>query len=274
MLGDTENLVPEAGGAMTAGLHPCPPSPILLPREIWKLRDLVLFLAFVPFALVVSKLIVLVGYAVLRPFTGWQVKVEAAQTGTVFMLVQQCILYAFALAFLFLLAKLQHQQPFWKSLGWKNPGAKQVAGYLAGGAALAVATSWGLWLFPDTQAFPLEKLFDSRTTSYALGIFAISFAPIIEEVVFRGLLFAIVEGAMGLRFAVLITALLFAGLHIQEYWHAWNHLALILGVGIVFSLARGMTGSLTPSIILHIGYNSLLMTGFFTSQHFRAASGF
>jgi membrane protease YdiL (CAAX protease family) len=48
---------------------------------------------------------------------------------------------------------------------------------------------------------------------------------------------------------------------------------MILAVGMVFSLARGVTGSLTPSIILHIGYNSLMMAGlFFSTQHFRTAS--
>ena len=109
---------------------------------------------------------------------------------------------------------------------------------------------------PDTQDFPLEKLFNSRTASYAIGAFAISVAPVVEELVFRGLLFAIFERAVGMRFAVVTTAVLFAGLHVPEYWHAWNHMLMILVVGMVFSLARGMTGSLTPSIILHIGYNS------------------
>ena len=96
----------------------------------------------------------------------------------------------------------------------------------------------------------------------------------VEELVFRGLLFAIFERAVGLRFAVVTTAVLFAGLHVPEYWHAWNHMFMILVVGMVFSLARGTTGSLTPSIILHIGYNFLIMAGlFFSTQHFHAVSG-
>ena len=275
MLGDTENFSVGAGGAPAEGLLPAPPPPPLAPREIWTLRDLLLFVAFIPFALLASKLVVLIGYVVLRPFTGWHVRVDVVQSDTVFLLIQQCVFYAFALGFLFLLAKLQHQQPFWKSLGWKKPTVRQVAGYLAGGGGLAVAVSLALLIQPDPQGFPLEKLFDSRTTSFAIGAFAISLAPVIEEVVFRGLLFAIVERAIGLPFAVVITAILFAGLHVPEYWPAWNHIVLILVVGMVFSVARGLTGSLTPSIILHIGYNSLLMTGFFFStQHFRAASGF
>jgi membrane protease YdiL (CAAX protease family) len=78
-----------------------------------------------------------------------------------------------------------------------------------------------------------------------------------------------------MRFAVVLTAVLFAGLHVPEYWHAWNHMIMILVVGLVFSLARGITGCLAPSIILHIGYNAFIMTGlFFSTQHFRVATGF
>ena len=265
----------EPGGAPQEGLPPQPPVLPLVPREIWKLRDLLLFVAFIPFALVVSKLVVLMGYAVLRPFTGWHVRVDLAQSDTVFLLIQQCVFYTFILGFLFLLSKLQHQQPFWKSLGWKKPTARQVVGYLAGGCGLGVAVSLALATRPDTQGFPLERLFNSRAACYAIGAFAIGVAPVVEELVFRGLLFAIFERAVGLRLAVVTTAVLFAGLHIPEYWHAWNHMFMILVVGMVFSLARGKTGILTPSVILHVGYNSMIMAGlFFSTQHFRTAGGF
>ena len=274
ILGDSENLSMGAGGSPPQSFPPQPPAVPLAPREIWTLRDLLLLVAFLPMALLVSKFAVLIGYAALRPFAGWRSPTDLVQSGTIFLLVMQCIFYVFILGFLFLLAKLQHQQPFWRSLGWKKLSARQVAGYLAAGCGLAVAVSLAIMVRPDTQEFPLEKLFNSRTASLAIGAFAISIAPVVEELVFRGLLFAIFERAMGWRFAVVTTAALFAGLHAPEYWHAWNHLLMILVVGMVFSLARGMTGSLAPSIILHIGYNSLIMTGlFFSTQHFRTAAG-
>jgi membrane protease YdiL (CAAX protease family) len=79
---------------------------------------------------------------------------------------------------------------------------------------------------------------------------------------------------VGLRFAIAATALLFAALHVQEYRGAWNHALLILIVGLVFSLARGLTGSLAPSIVLHISYNATQMIVlFFASDHFRAIPG-
>jgi len=277
MPGEPENFPPDAGDLPPeAPTSPTQlPLPLLAPREIWKPRDLLLFIGFIPFALVAAKFAVLIGYVGMKPFMGWRLKVDAVQADTVFLLIQQCVFYVFILGFLFLLAKLQHRQPFWKSLGWKKPTPGQVAGYLAGGGGLAVAVSLALLVRPDVQGFPLEQLFSSRTACYAIGVFAIAVAPVVEELVFRGLLFAILERAVGLRFAVLATAALFAGLHVPEYWHAWNHMLMILAVGMVFSLARGITGSLAPSVMLHIGYNSLMITAlFFSTQHFRTAGSF
>jgi len=274
MLSEPENLPTEAVSPPPEGALPPTPAPPLRPREIWSARDLLLFVASLPFALILSKIVVLIGYVVLRPFAGWRAPAEAAQSETIFLLVEQGVFYVLIVGFLFLLARLRHHQPFWKSMGWKMPTVTQALIYLAGGGGLALAVSLALSVRPDSQPFPLERLFNSRTASYAIGIFAIGVAPAVEELVFRGLLFAILERAMGLRFAVVATAALFAGLHVPEYWHAWHHIFMILVVGLVFSFARGSTGSLTPSIILHIGYNALIITGLFVStQHFRTGAG-
>jgi membrane protease YdiL (CAAX protease family) len=273
MPGDTENFFAELSGAPpeTLALQPAAP---LAPREIWTLRDLLLFGAFIPFGLLASNLLAFMAYVVLRPFTGWRAPVDSLPSNTFFLLILQFIFYTSILGYLFLLARIQHRQPFWRSLGWKRPTRQQVLACLAGGGALAVLIRIAPPLLPDAEGFPLERLFTSMAASYAIGAFAIGVAPVIEELVFRGLLFAIFERAVGLRFAIVTTAALFAGLHVPEYWHAWNHVLMILVVGVVFSLARGMSGTLTPSILLHVGYNACMMTSlFFTTQHFRALEG-
>ncbi len=260
--------------APIAAPDPLPASQPLRPREIWQPRDLLWLLIFTPFALLAAKFAVLFGYVVLKPLAGWRTSPEAAQSGTIFLLILQVVFYELILAFLVLLARIQHHQPFWRSLGWRAPAPRQVIGYFFSGCGLAVVVNLALWLQPDVKDFPLEKMFDSQATSYALAAFAIAVAPVVEELVFRGVLFAVFERIVGVRFAVLTTAILFAGLHIPEYWGAWNHAFIILIVGIVFSLARGLTGRLAPSVLLHIGYNSLMIAGlFFSTQHFRNVTG-
>jgi hypothetical protein len=129
-------------------------------------------------------------------------------------------------------------------------------------------------VLPDREDFPLLRLFSSPEAAYALTAFAVLIAPFMEELIFRGVLFRFFENLVGVRFAVAGTAILFAGLHVPEYWGAWNHVLLILLVGVAFSLARGLTGSLAPSVVLHVAYNAGLMVAFFfETNQFRALGG-
>ena len=161
---DPQNLFTVAGGAPGESFPPPPPFP--LPRDIWKFRDLLLFVAFIPFALMVSGLGVFVAYTALRPFSGWPVKMGELQSNTIFLLIQQSFFYLFILGFLFLLAKLGHRQSFWRSLGWRKPTIREVGGYLAGGVGLALAATLALSLRPDVQEFPLEKLLFGRRLAW------------------------------------------------------------------------------------------------------------
>lgn len=275
MQGDSENFSPETNGSPLdpSSLPPPLPPPLplappppLSPRDIWTPRDLLLFIAFLPFAYLASDLLVLVGYSVLRPFMGWRATAEAAQKSTLFLLVMQFLFYAFILGFLFVAATVRHRQRFWQSLGWRKLTGKQAARWLVSGGGIAVLAGLALSIRPDNRSFPLEEMFSSQTAAIALAVFAVGIAPVVEEVVFRGLLFAICERTLGLYSAVVITAVLFATLHIPEYWPVWNHIVIIFAVGLVFSLARARTGALSPSILLHMGYNSLMIVGFFFSK--------
>jgi len=252
------------------------PSPLQGPvpepaAKLWTLRDLLLFVAFVPAALLAANLLVAAGYSLLKPAMGWRLVPEQLAGSPFFLLTFQAVFYGFVLGYMYLLVAIHHQQPFWNALGWRRPTAAQTLGCVVGGLLLAIAIRFAPAVLPDAESFPLERLFSSAAAGYAIGGFAILVAPLMEELIFRGLLFAIFARLVGIRFAVLTTAVLFAGLHIPEYWGAWNHILLLFLVGMVFSLARGLTGSLAPSVFLHVGYNASMMAGlFFSTQHFRA----
>ena len=246
----------------------------LSPTQIWGLRDLLFFLLFIPISLIIANLVALAAYAALKPLMGWQLSPLSLSRNTFFLLALQSVFYAFVLGWVYLLARIHHQQPFWRSLGWHKPSGKQASMFLGGGVLLALMVNLIPPILPESGTFPLQRFFSSPAASYAVGVFAVFIAPLVEETVFRGLLFAIFERSAGLPFAVITTAVLFAGLHVPEYWRAWNHVLMILVVGLVLSLARGMTGSLAPSIILHVGYNTCMMAGlYFTTQHFREIQG-
>jgi len=240
------------------------------PPKPWGLRDLLLFIAFVLVGLFAANLLVSLGYALLRPIMHWHLTKQQLSTNTFFLLALQTVFYGLMLGFIYFLVTVDHRQAFWATLRWRRINIGHALGCLAGGALMTIAIALLPPVLPDSTRFPLESLFNSRAAAYAIGVFAILVAPLVEELIFRGILFAIFESQVGLRFAILITAILFGGLHVPEYWGAWNHMFLIFLVGLVFSLARGMSGSLAPSVFLHAGYNATMMLGLFLStEHFR-----
>jgi membrane protease YdiL (CAAX protease family) len=258
--------VPDALSAAAPTLPDTSPPP-------WGWQDLGLFLVFAFLALLLSNFVALAGYAVLQPLLGWRTPMPALPENTLFLLTLQLLFYGLVFAFIYFVVVLRYRRPFWTAIRWHKPTGAQTLKLFLGGILLAVAVGLAPTLLPDRESFPLERMFNSEQAAYGVAAFAILIAPFMEELIFRGFLFSVFENKIGIHFAVGITALLFAALHVPEYWGAWNHVALILLVGMTFSLARGITGSLTPSVILHIAYNASLMTGlFFSTQHFRTLS--
>ncbi len=253
-----------------------PPQPISPPEPaLWRLRDLGLFLAFVAAALLLSNFLALAGYAALRPLMGWHARPQDLEVDPFFLIANQTILYGLILGYIYFLVVVSYRLPFWSGLNWRPPTSRQVLWFLLGGLALGIVIGHAPTLLPDREDFPLEQLFSSPRAAYAVAIFAVFLAPVIEELIFRGVLFAFFDRLVGLRFAITTTALLFAGLHVPEYWGAWNHVLLIVVVAVTLSLARGLSGSLAPSVFLHLSYNfSLMIALFFASGHFHAIQSF
>jgi membrane protease YdiL (CAAX protease family) len=261
-------FAPEGAAPAEVPLRPVPPP---VPKA-WSPRDLVLFLFVSALLLVVvSPLLMYTAYAVLRPLTGWRTPVGALSNNPYFLLTVQSTFYVLVLGYVYFLVAVNYRQPFWAALAWHKPTTRQVVLFFLGGILLCLAVQLAPPLLPDVEDFPLLRLFTSPQAAYAIAAFAILVAPLAEELIFRGVLFRFFECQVGVRLAIAGTAALFAGMHVPQYWGAWNHVMLICLVGVVFSLARGLTGSLVPSVILHIAYNTGLMIAFFFETHqFRA----
>lgn len=133
-------------------------------------------------------------------------------------------------------------------------GAKTVLLWL-GALALLLAGSDILTYFLDRPIVPDIMVELYRTSRFAaLAWFAIIIAaPVFEEVLFRGFMFrGIQASALGNGGAILITAAIWAAIHIQYDGYL---IATIFVLGILFGAARAVTGSLYPTIALHVAAN-------------------
>ncbi len=86
----------------------------------------------------------------------------------------------------------------------------------------------------------------------ALGLAVIA-APVLEELLFRGLLQRVVVDRRGVRVGVVVTALLFGAMHLAEPLSVPPLVVLGLATGWL----RERTGSLWPPILLHVLNNGL-----------------
>src|SRR5579863_6213938 len=155
-----------ASEAAAEGALPLFSGSVSPPPRLWRPRDLLVFVAILVSGMVVCQLVMIVGYAVLRPFMGWHASIGALEQNTLFQVGLQIVYYAFVLACVYFLVVAHYRLPFWRGLQWRSLTLKQVGQFVAGGLLLAVAVQFIPALLPDKNDFPLQKLFNSPAAGY------------------------------------------------------------------------------------------------------------
>ena len=110
-----------------------------------------------------------------------------------------------------------------------------------------------LKLKPPPQ--PIVGLFlaeESAALIFVSSVIAAVFGPVIEEIFFRGVMYNAVKRRLGIFWAVMITSVLFSFLHTHAMTYFLVGFILITILGIVLAYLYEKTGSLVPSITLHI----------------------
>jgi membrane protease YdiL (CAAX protease family) len=113
------------------------------------------------------------------------------------------------------------------------------------------------YIFGEHENELTRILKSSRTAVYLIAFMATFTAPIIEEVVYRGLLYSAFQKRFGISTAVFVVTLLFAGVHYFQYWGDWTALIVITLLSLTLTLIRVKTSNLLPCIILHTVFNSI-----------------
>ena len=88
-------------------------------------------------------------------------------------------------------------------------------------------------------------------------IVALLLAPVIEEMLFRGVFYGGYRKSFGPMWAALATSLLFAALHLPYYIHFLPNIVGIIGATLATLWCRLHWNAVGPAIAAHIGYNSM-----------------
>lgn len=173
------------------------------------------------------------------------------------LLVSQFVIDAIVALFLFLLVEAKYHVRFWQAIRWNWPA--QVWKWLSFGVVMLLVLSMLENILPMPKDTPFEKLFARPRDAYLLAIIAVTLGPLVEELFFRGFFYPVLARRWGVAWAVFLTALPFALMHMPQYGYAWGALLVILIVGIVCGVVRAATKSVGASFLVHAGYNGTQM---------------
>lgn len=139
-------------------------------------------------------------------------------------------------------------------LAWRRVSFGTIAFWL--GLLLLYIVAWELlahYLGHDQTAAFMRTAYRTTHLLPLLWLAVIVVAPTFEELWFRGFLFAgIARTRLGVAGAILLTAGLWAALHMQYDLYDMTSVFLL---GLLFGAARHRTGSLWPSLSMHMFAN-------------------
>jgi uncharacterized protein len=138
------------------------------------------------------------------------------------------------------------------ALGLRGAHWKYVVFGALGTMALSVAVSQ-VGLQPEGMKQVLDIVRDIHQLALSLLLLAV-LAPLVEELVFRGLLYGWLAGRWGKNVGWIVSSLAFAAAHTEP-----AHIILVFPLGLLFGWLRQRTDSLLPSLVAHIANNSLAL---------------
>ncbi len=259
------------------------PPTLSLPEDLrisWSWPHFIVFLFFGLFSQIGIGLGIVVYYSAYKSLSQRQLQ-RVIESSPQLLVGTSVLWFGLIILFLYVTLSVLREEPFWRSLGWKKMDSNPPFGigkpwmYFLAGCGLAFFVAIASSRVPTPDHLPIQDIFKNRTSALLFVGMAVLIAPLVEETVFRGYLypllagkFSILAGRYGLdpgralRFGtavgILITGTLFGLMHGVQLGWTWGIVTLLILVGVVFTFARAVTGTVFASFLLHLGYNSMI----------------
>lgn len=221
---------------------------------VWNGWDVVLIVGLTFATIFLSQFAILFGAHYL--FSPNATLMELAQR-PILLLISTSFVELAVVIYLVLLVEGRYHARFGNAIRWSWP--KNGWNLLLLGGVMLLVLSMLENLLPMPKDTPFDKLFARPRDAYLIAIIAVSLGPLVEELFFRGFLYPVLARRWGVAWAVFLTALPFALMHMPQYGYAWGALAVIFIVGVVCGTVRAITKSVGASFMVHVGYNGAQM---------------
>lgn len=176
-----------------------------------------------------------------------------------YFIIFQLLISFSTLTIVYLIITQKYNMSFKEALGisWhKTPSSVRIGLFIT--ILIILMTSFISFTFSQfTEGKPQSPYMDVPAEKLRwMTLFAIFFAPVVEEIFFRGFMQPAIVKLSGPFFGILITALIFGVAHTQylEYNAA---IFSVTSIGLILGIARHYTNSVMPGIFAHFFNNFL-----------------
>lgn len=211
----------------------------------------VVLLLFVP-------LIPVIPYVVYKVFVQGTAEGLGTDPNLIFISILG-VLPAHALTFLivWLVVTKNGRRPLWQTLGWSWP--RNFGPWKAIGLAVLLLAFGGLVTqYLGGAETQLDQIINSSLKArFVTAFLAAGTGPLVEELVYRGVLYAAFQRVLGMTWAVVLVSILFAGVHVLQYYNNLGVIAVVSLLSVALTLVRARTGRLLPSYIMHFVFNGI-----------------
>jgi membrane protease YdiL (CAAX protease family) len=147
--------------------------------------------------------------------------------------------------------------PFWSIVGLDWGKGPRLGLSIALAVALLVVGGL-IGYFAGQQQTSIDlMILRSPPARYAIAILATLTAPLVEELTYRGVIYPALARRMGIILAVITTTLLFAMVHVPQYWGSYAVITTVALLSLFLTVIRAYSGRLLPSIVIHTIFNGI-----------------
>jgi membrane protease YdiL (CAAX protease family) len=179
--------------------------------------------------------------------------------------------HIFTLIFAWLIVTRRNRFSFRETLGFQSGGIRwwhYVALFVVFFALAALVGSY----FPEKENELLRVLQSSRAAVFVVAFMATFTAPLIEEVVYRGVLYSAFQRSMGAAAAFVVVTLMFTLVHVPQYYESPATLVLLLILSMALTGMRYYSNNLLPCIIFHTIVNGVQSVALIVEPYIKQAA--
>ncbi len=191
------------------------------------------------------------------PIVASEALVEFAKTDPTAILLQILSIFPahiLTLVFAWIVVTRGRKYSFRKMLGWESGGISWWYYPVILFAFLAIAAAVSS-ISPEQDNDLLRILRSSRSAVYLVAFLATFTAPIVEEIVYRGVLYSAFQRSIGVPAAFCLVTFLFALVHVPQYYPSYSTIFLLVLLSVSLTALRVKSKNLLPCIILHTLFN-------------------